>query len=89
MNILNYIYYRTLSHTNSAKKIINRTEDDNKEAEEFTAKKFKNRKGGLRNTPDFYDDLIPCMMGKKPVKPKDGTRKFKGAETIRKMKDEI
>ncbi len=68
------------------KKIVNRTKDDNNE-NEFTGEVFKNRKGGLHNIPDLYDDKQP-EYEKFPVKPKDGTRKFKGSETIRRLKED-
>ena len=87
MNIFDHIFLRSVSHANSERKIIDRTKDDNNEASEYTSNKFKLRKG--KNIINQNDDIFPCMTGKKPVKPKDGTRKFKGAETIRKMKDEI
>lgn len=77
-------FMRRFEHIFSFKKVIDRTPDDNKEAEEFTADKFKNRKGGdFKNFPSLYDDVF--IYHKYPTKPKDGTRKFKGSETIRKM----
>lgn len=75
-------YFRTLSHTKSFKEIVDRTRDDNNEASEFTNEKFKNRKGS--EVPEWYDDIQPAMLGKKPVKPEKGMRKFKGSKTIRK-----
>lgn len=75
-------YFRTLSHTKSFKEIVDRTRDDNNEASEFTNEKFKNRKGN--EVPEWYDDIQPAMLGKKPVKPEKGMRKFKGSKTIRK-----
>ena len=78
-------YFRSLSHTKSFKEIVDRTRDDNNEASEFTNEKFKNRKGS--EVPGWYDDIQPAMLGKKPVKPEKGMRKFKGSKTIRKPKE--
>ena len=78
-----YIFMRTLPHSTSQKKIIDRTKDDNAE-NEFTHEEFKNRKGGWNNLPDAYDDKQPAMIGKKEPKKNKGLRKFKGSETIRK-----
>lgn len=77
-------FFRSLSHGNSQKKIINRTEDDNKE-NEFTNETFKNRKGS--KVTDLYDDKQPEYY-KFPVKPNKGGRKFKGSKTIRKPEEE-
>ena len=77
-------FFRHMSHANSSKKISDRTTDDNLEASEYTDQKFRNRKGGAHNLPDLYDDVIPSTIGKKPVKPEKGMRKFKGSKTIRK-----
>ena len=85
----NYVpLFRSMSHANSTRKITDRTKDDNIEVSEFTNEKFLNRKGGLSNVPSEYDDVQPAMLGKKPVKPEKGMRKFKGSETIRKPKDD-
>ncbi|MBP3826265.1 MAG: hypothetical protein ILA11_11110 [Butyrivibrio sp.] len=75
-------YFRKLSHTKSFKEIVDRTRDDDNEASEFTNEKFKNRKGN--EVPEWFDDIQPAMLGKKPVKPEKGMRKFKGSKTIRK-----
>ena len=79
--------YRHFPHGNSNKEIVNRTPDDNKELGEYSAETFQNRKGGLKNIPDVYSDE-PASTTKYPVKPKGGTRNYKGSETIRKMKEE-
>jgi hypothetical protein len=79
-----YIFMRTFPHSNSQKKIVDRTKDDNAE-NEFTSEVFKNRKGGLHNIVDAYEDEFPVMSGKKEPKKDKGLRKFKGSETIRKL----
>ena len=79
-----YIYIRTFPHSNSQRKIVDRTKDDNTE-NEYTSEVFKNRKGGNRNIPNLYDDEFPVMSGKKEPKKDKGLRKFKGSETIRKL----
>ena len=77
-------FFRHLSHSNSSKKIISRTPDDNAE-NEFTNETFSNRKGS--KIPDLYDDKQPEYY-KFPVKPDKGGRKFKGSKTIRKPEEE-
>ena len=77
-------FFRQLSHSNSTKKIISRTPDDNAETE-FTNETFSNRKGS--NIPDLYGDKQPEYY-KFPVKPNKGGRKFKGSKTIRKPEEE-
>lgn len=79
--------YRNFPHSNSNKEIVNRTRDDNEELHEYSSETFQNRKGGLKNIPDVYSDE-PASTTKYPVKPKGGTRNYKGSETIRKMKEE-
>lgn len=79
-----YIFMRTFPHSTSQKKIVDRTKDDNSEINEYTSETFKNRKGGLHNITDAYDDSLPAMTGKKEPKKNKGLRKFKGSETIRK-----
>ena len=82
-----YIFMRSFPHSNSQKKIVNRTKDDNAE-NEYTSETFKNRKGGLHNIIDSFSDEFPNMTGKKEPKKNKGLRKFKGAETIRKPKND-
>lgn len=79
-----YIFMRTFPHSNSQKKIVDRIKDDNAE-NEFTSETFQNRKGGLHNIVDAYEDVFPTMDHKKEPKKDKGLRKFKGSETIRKL----
>lgn len=83
MKFSNYIpFVRQLSHSNSAKKIADRTKDDNQEASEYTNETFRNRKGGVKAVIDAYNDIFPDKP-KHPVKPQKGMRKHKGDPSIR------
>lgn len=75
---------RSMEHSNSQKRIVDRTKDDNSE-NEYTAETFRNRKGGHGSVIDIYFDKQPAMTGKKEPKKNKGLRKFKGSETIRKL----
>lgn len=86
VNPLNYILFRTLSHSTSNKKIISRTKEDNKELHEVSSETFTNRKGA--HPIDAWDDVAPSLADKKPIKPAKGMRKFKGAKSIRKENEE-
>lgn len=77
--------WRTYPHANSQRKIIDRTKSDNEEVAEFTPELFKNRKGGIHNVPNLYDDTPTSRSGKYPVKPKKNDKKH---DTIRRKESE-
>lgn len=82
-NPVNHLTVRSLSHSNSTKRIISRTKDDNEELREVSSETFTNRNGS--HPVDTNEDIPPALSGKKPVKPKGGTKNLKGSETIRKI----
>lgn len=81
-NPIDKFVVRSLSHSNSNRKLVARTKEDNKELSEVSSETFNNRKGN--NPINCNDDIVPAMSGKRPVKPQKGMRKFKGSKSIRK-----
>ena len=71
--------FRTYPHANSGRKLADRFDEDRREAEEYTATPIRNRKGGIGNYPNLYDDNYTAMSDKYPVKPK----RRRDNETIR------